>query len=112
MSKDTLSALFAPEDAMKTFSEIQETLSASKNNLMQKYQVQEIGIFGSYVRNTQTDHSDVDVLVDFENVPNLYDLVGLRDELSDLLGIKVDLVMKTALKPRIGQRILQEVVLL
>lgn len=87
-------------------------MSASKHDLAQKYQVQELGIFGSYVKNTQTEHSDLDVLVDFENVPSLCDLVGLRDELSDLLEIKVDLVMKNTLKPRIGQRILQEAVFL
>lgn len=97
---------------MKTLSEIQATLSASKHDLVQKYQVREIGIFGSYVKNTQTEQSDVDVLVDFSTVPSLYDLVGLRDELSDLLGIRVDLALKDALKPRIGQRILQEVVFL
>jgi predicted nucleotidyltransferase len=53
-----------------------------------------------------------DVLVDFEEYPSLLEFVGIEDELSDHLGIKVDLVMKSGLKPRIGQRILREVVYL
>jgi uncharacterized protein len=51
---------------MKTLSEIQAALSASKHDLAQKYQVQELGIFGSYVKNTQTEHSDLDVLGDLQ----------------------------------------------
>jgi len=95
---------------MKTLAQIKETLIRHKAELSQKYHVQEIGIFGSYVKNTQTDQSDLDILVDFYDIPNLFELVGLRDELSDLLDLKVDVVMKSTLKPRIGQRILQEVI--
>jgi len=95
---------------MKTLAEIKETLTIHKKDLSQKYFLKDIGIFGSYVKNTQTETSDVDLLVDFEEVPTLFDVVGLRDELSDLLKIKVDLVMKNTLKPHIGKRILEEVI--
>jgi hypothetical protein len=67
-------------------------------------------IFGSYVREEQTETSDIDVLVEFEKSIGSLEFVGLRSHLSDLLGVKVDLVMKKALKPRIGDRILSEVV--
>jgi predicted nucleotidyltransferase len=89
-----------------------ETLMIHKTDLVQKYFLKDIGIFGSYVNNTQTATSDLDVLVDFEEVPSLFDVVGLRDELSDLLDTNVDLVMKSTLKPRLSKRILEEVILL
>nr|WP_232215778.1 hypothetical protein [Archaeoglobus veneficus] len=52
------------------------------------------------------------VLVEFEEVPTLLDFVELKYYLTDILGVNVDLVMKKTLKPRIGRRILEEVVLI
>ena len=89
---------------------IKAKLAAYKPVLVQRYGVKEIGIFGSYVRGDQKQGSDVDILVDFTGSISLLDFVHLENELSDLLGVKVDLVMKTALKPRIGRHILDEVV--
>ena len=54
--------------------------------------------------------SDVDILVDFEEPPSLFEFMDLEEYLSKLLGLKIDLVSKGALKPRIGKRILEEVV--
>jgi uncharacterized protein len=62
------------------------------------------------VRGEQREDSDLDVLVDFNGRLTLIDIAGLQNELTDALGIEVDLVMKDALKPRIGKRILAEVV--
>ena len=56
--------------------------------------------------------SDIDILIDFEEYPSLLEFVGIEDELSKALGIKVDLVMKSGLKPRLGRRILQEIIYL
>ncbi len=56
--------------------------------------------------------SDLDILVEFYEVINLLDFVALERELSELIGEKVDLVMKSALKPRIGRNILREVMYL
>ncbi len=97
---------------MKTIQDIKNNLSVHTSDLIERYKIREIGIFGSYVKQRQSKDSDVDILVDFEEVPTLFDFVGLRDELSDILKIRVDLVMKSGLKPRIGKRILEEVVLL
>jgi predicted nucleotidyltransferase len=80
--------------------------------LMQKYHVKEIGIFGSYVRGDQKRKSDIDILVEFEEVPGLFKFIELEDYLTEILGIKTDLVMKDALKPYIGKRILDEVIYL
>ena len=78
--------------------------------LRERYAVKSLGVFGSYVRGEQRKRSDLDVLVEFERAPTLFQYVRLERYLSELVGIKVDLVMKSALKPVIGQRILAEVV--
>ncbi len=96
---------------MKSFEEIKNILSYYKEELKIKYSVREIGIFGSYVRNEQGQSSDVDILVEFEKTPSLLEFINLENYLSDILGVKVDLVMKDSLKPNIGRHILEEVIL-
>jgi len=78
--------------------------------LTSRYKVRTLGLFGSYVHGRQRKGSDLDVLVEFDDPPGLLELIDLEYYLGDLLGVKVDLVMKDALKPRIGRRILAEVV--
>ena len=78
--------------------------------LKERYGIKSLGIFGSYVRGEDKAGSDMDVLVEFNRSIGLFGFVGLSNDLSDLLGIKVDLVMKGALRRRIGRRILEEVV--
>ncbi len=89
---------------------IRKKLLEHKSELQKKFKVKEIGIFGSYVRGEQKDMSDVDILVEFEETPTLLEFVELEDYLSRILGVKVDLVMKRALKPRIRENVLKEVV--
>ena len=79
--------------------------------LAERYHVRSLEVFGSYVRNEQTPESDLDVLVTYEQAPGLFEFIELRDRLSGVLGVKVDLVMKTALKPRLEKRILDEALL-
>jgi len=78
--------------------------------LVERYRVQSLGVFGSYVRHEQRFGSDLDVLVTFYEPPSLLKFIELENYLTDLLGVKVDLVMRDALKPAIGKRILEEVV--
>lgn len=85
-------------------------LRAHLPELRERYGVRTLGVFGSYVREEQCGSSDLDVLVEFDRTPTLLEFVDLQYHLSDLLGVKVDLVMKRALKPAIGRRILAEVV--
>jgi uncharacterized protein len=94
---------------MKQFEEIQNCVRMHKEELKENFRVKEIGIFGSYVRGEQERKSDLDILVDFEETIGLFKFVALERYLSHLLGIKVDLVMKSALKPRIGAHVLKEV---
>ena len=76
--------------------------------LRSQYNVTSIELFGSFVRNKQRANSDLDILVTFSQAPSLFKFIELEDYLSNLLGIKVDLVMKSSLKPNIGKRILSE----
>jgi predicted nucleotidyltransferase len=95
---------------MKTINEIRQVLSLQKQSLCDNYQITEIGIFGSYARGEETEASDIDILVDYETAPTFIMLVELRDYLSQLFGLKVDIVTKNGLKPRIRDRVLAEVI--
>ena len=99
---------------MKKLEELKAQLVQLKPTLERDYHVTQLGIFGSYVRGEQTEDSDIDILIDFD--PNyrfgLLTFCHIENQMSDTLGHKVDLVMKRALKPTIGQRILQEVIYL
>lgn len=99
---------------MDTLETIKKQLIQMQPILQQEYHITQLGIFGSYARGEQTDASDVDLLVDFD--PNFqFGLITygqIENQISDSLGKKVDLVMKRALKPYIGKRILEEVIYL
>jgi len=100
-------------ETMKMKNELEmfvKTLAEHKEELQQRYKVKEIGIFGSVVRGEQKGTSDVDILVEFEKPIGFFTFLELEEYLSNLLGLKVDLVSKKALKPNIGRYILQEVI--
>lgn len=78
--------------------------------LAERYSVEKLEVFGSYVRSEQKKDSDLDVLVTFNEEPSLLTFIAIENYLSDQLGIKVDLVMKDSLKPKIGKRILNEAI--
>ncbi len=98
--------------ANRSLDEIVSVLKKHEKELKERYGIKEIGIFGSYVRGEERESSDVDILVEFypDAHISLLDFVEIENYLTELLGIKVDLVEKSALKPRIGRRILGEVV--
>ena len=95
----------------KSLVEIKKILKKHEKELKEKYKNKKIGIFGSYLRGEAKESSDLDILVEFqpEAEISLLDFVELENYLNDLLGVKIDLVEKSALKPRIGKQILSEV---
>ena len=97
---------------MKYVEEIKKKLEELKPSLEEKFEVKSIGIFGSYIRGEEKKGSDLDILVEFEESADLslLDFIRLENHLSEELGVKVDLVEKGTLKPRIGKHILEEVV--
>ncbi|MCZ6615315.1 MAG: nucleotidyltransferase family protein [Chloroflexi bacterium] len=90
--------------------DILNTLRDHLPELRERYGVTSMGVFGSYVRGRERKRSDLDVLVEFQQAPSMFRFIELQEYLSELLGVKVDLVNQRALKPGIGQRILAEVV--
>ena len=98
------------QSPMKTLKEIASTIQALKPQLREQFKVKTIGVFGSYVYGEQSSKSDVDVLVEFELPIGLFEFMDLEFFLSDTLGAKVDLVSKKALKPNIGKRIFEVIV--
>ena len=93
-----------------TLNQIIQELRRLMPELTSNYGVQTLGLFGSFVHGAQKQRSDLDLLVGFKRVPTLFQFIRLENDLKDKLGIKVDLVMKTALKPNIGRKILREVI--
>lgn len=89
---------------------ILEILRRQIPKLAERYSVEKLEVFGSYVRSEQKKDSDLDILVTFKEVPSLLTFIAIENYLSDLLGVKVDLVMKDSLKPKIGERILREAI--
>jgi predicted nucleotidyltransferase len=82
---------------MKTLSEIKEILRKHKKELKEKYKVKSIAIFGSYARGEQKETSDIDILIDYYEPISLLKLIELENYLSDLLGVKVDLITKNSI---------------
>jgi len=90
---------------------IKKILEEHKSELKKKYNIKEIGIFGSYARNEINTESDIDILIDFKDDGKTFDnYIELKLYLEALLQNKVDLVMKGALKKSLKKRILQEVI--
>jgi predicted nucleotidyltransferase len=71
--------------------------------------VRRLGIYGSVARGEAGPNSDVDILVEFEQTPDLFAFAALRDRLAEILGCPVDLATPQGLKPRLRARILSEV---
>ena len=74
-------------------------------SVTKRYNPTLLGIFGSYARGEESEKSDLDILIDFDAKINLLELIGIEQELSELLGIKVDLItlrsVNESLKPYI-----------
>lgn len=90
--------------------EILRILKKLKEDIKIKYKVKSIGIFGSYINNEQTDDSDIDFLVEFEENADLFHYVGLTLFLEEQFNKKVDVISKPALKEELRKKILQEVI--
>ncbi|MFH1028320.1 MAG: nucleotidyltransferase family protein [Pseudomonadota bacterium] len=95
-----------------TVAMMRRSLSEQLPELQSRYGVKSLGIFGSYVHGQQHKRSDIDLLVEFDDqvTVTLVSFVALERELGKLLGRRVDLVERNALKPVIGRRILEEVI--
>jgi len=90
--------------------QIERKLEEKRAYIKERFHISEIGVFGSFIRGEQTAGSDIDILVEFEKGhKDFFNYMGLKYYLEDLLGREVDLVMKSAVKPRLRERIFSEV---
>lgn len=97
---------------MPTKKDILRILKALKPELLKQYKVKEIGLFGSFVREEQSEASDIDVLVDFQEDASFFDLVRLGLFLEEKFRRKVDIIPKESLRAEIRESVLQEMVTL
>lgn len=95
---------------MKTdISTINDALTRNLDYLKKTYHVEKIGVFGSFSRGEDKRKSDIDILVEFSKPISMFRFIDLEEYLSKILGRKVDLVSKKALKPQLREQILREV---
>ena len=85
------------------FSEIKNKISP----ILKKYRIKKAEVFGSYATQTHSEKSDIDILVEVEQKTSLLDFIGIKNELEDALGIRVDLVEYRAIKSALKENILR-----
>jgi predicted nucleotidyltransferase len=91
--------------------EVKNILFEQREDIKKIFHVNKIGVFGSFVRNKQTKKSDIDILVEFEKGhKDFFNYMRLKYYLETVLGVKVDLVIKEAVKPGLKERIFNEVI--
>jgi uncharacterized protein len=82
-----------------------EEIETALVSILAKYGVRKIGLLGSYARGEERTGSDLDVLVEFEKRKSLLTLVRIERELSEHIGVKVDLLTEQAISPYLVERI-------
>ncbi|MFP7754791.1 nucleotidyltransferase family protein [Thermodesulfobacteriota bacterium B35] len=95
---------------MLNVEEILKKLRELKPELTERYKVRDIGLFGSFARQEQRLDSDIDLLVEFGDEADLFDLIGLSLYLEEVFGCSVDVVPRKALREELREAVLQQVV--
>jgi len=95
---------------MKTVDEIRTIIRQHQDILAERYGIKIVGLFGSYIRGEQRRRSDLDLLADILYPISLLELVGAEIYLSDILGVKVDLVPKRNVRAELQDAILKEAI--
>ena len=95
---------------MKSLEEIKEIIRSHREELEERYRVKSIAIFGSYVRGEEKEESDIDLLVEFNGPVSLLHMVSVENYLSDLLGMKVDLVPRKNIREELKETIIKEAI--
>jgi len=95
---------------MKNVEEIEKIIKREKEELLRRYKIKNIGIFGSYAKNSAKEKSDIDLIVEFEEPVSLLGVIKAENYLTELLGIRVDLVPKEDIRKELKETILKEVI--
>jgi uncharacterized protein len=94
-------SVMAPDDFFKKIEAHRDELASAG--------VRRLGVYGSVARGEARPNCDVDILVEFDRTPDLFEFAALRDRLVEMLGRPVNLATPLGLKPRVRARILDEV---
>ena len=110
----SVSSSLSKKKQSKPLDQLIDNLKNLLPKLQDQYRIRSLGVFGSYVRGEETETSDLDLLVDFEQDSSigLIKICGLENYLTQQLGIQVDLTLLNELKSQPSQQILSEVVYL
>ena len=92
--------------------EIISKLRLEKKNLYDKYRVTRLGVFGSFVRGEETPDSDIDILVEYAEVPGMIEFLKTEEYLETILNRKIDLVRENAIRPELKGIIMSEVIMI
>lgn len=90
--------------------DIKSKLNKNMGLLEKKYHVKKMGLFGSVAKGEERKKSDIDILVEFSAPIGFFDFIRLENFLSELLGGKVDLVSKKAVKPFLQKYIQKDLI--
>jgi uncharacterized protein len=85
-----------------------ETLNTLKPQLAIQYHIKRFGLFGSVIRGEQSQGSDIDILVEFDDPPSIFKFLELEEILEEVLKVPVDLVDIKGIKPLLRSKILSE----
>ncbi len=95
---------------MKTLEEIKNIVALYRDDIREKYKVKYLGVFGSYLRNEQTEESDIDILIEFNEPVGGFHLIATETFLTSILNQKVDLIPRKAVKGEFEKNILENLV--
>ena len=87
-----------------------ELINKNFDEFQKRFNVKKIAVFGSTARGLHTNRSDIDVIVEFKKPIGLFEFVKLENRLAEILGKRVDLTTKNALKSEIKKSVLKEAV--
>ncbi|QTA86011.1 nucleotidyltransferase family protein [Desulfonema magnum] len=90
--------------------QLMEILKSLKHEVRRKYKAELRGVFGSHAREEAGEHSDIDILVEFEEGATLFDLSEMGDFLEEKLQHKVDLVCQSTVREEIRPYIYNDLV--
>lgn len=94
---------------MKNLVKLKEIIRKNEEKLKSEYKIKNIAIFGSFARGEQKKNSDIDILVEFSE-PVGFEFFRASRYLEKILGVKVDLVTKDAIKPQLADAINRDLV--
>ena len=97
---------------MKSYKIESNMIFKKVTSILKRYGAKEISIFGSYARGEEKKTSDLDIIVEFSERKSLFDIVGIEQELSEALDIKVDLLTEKSISPYLIDRIKKEMVVI